>query len=296
MCVPVARALSIKSLSSLSPGCGVRSASPPVFSRRTPSSRRVSLSASRAVEAIASRRPPASDESCGEVSRAAALSTSRRRSPTDDAPRCHVALGRCGPALPSRSVRECSPPSLPGRVERGDGQPTLTHRLADDESGHEEKQRKSTREAGLATIEPRRCKNDERNEQRASKEETAADHELGEQEEHDAEARYRQLSAMRGNDRDGNQSGCHCSGKRPSSRDDQRPDRKHVQSDYRARGGSLRGSRQARLTAHARDAADRWALYRPAYGADPRSPKATKRCGGTVVLSALSFLAQPAVD
>ena len=112
MGVPVACALSIRSSSSPSPGCGARSASPPVSSRRTPSSRRVSVSASRAVEAIASRRPPASAESSRRGS--VVQPRSRWRSPTDDAPRCHGALGRCGRALPSPSVRECSPPSLPG--------------------------------------------------------------------------------------------------------------------------------------------------------------------------------------
>ena len=75
MLAPASRAVSTSSASWSRPGCGARSASPPTSSRRTPSSRRVSVSASRAVAAIASNRPRASAESLGDVSRAVSLWT-----------------------------------------------------------------------------------------------------------------------------------------------------------------------------------------------------------------------------
>ena len=165
------------------------------------------------LEAVAGvrRRAPA---------RSAVQPRSRWRSPTDDARRCRGALGRCARALPSPSARECSPPSPPGSASRA---AIASPRLRSDSPTTSAARRKSSGAAlasavhGGHRIAPY-AEHEERDEQRGGEEEAAADHELGEQEQHDAEARHGQCRVLRAQDRDGEEHGRRCGEQWPSPR------------------------------------------------------------------------------
>ena len=117
-----------------------------------------------------------------------------------------------------------------GRVEGFDRLPSFAQRLADDEGGGEEKQWSDVREALRLTVESRRCENEEEDEQRGGEEEAAPDHELDEQEEHDAEGHDAQRSAT-GQEHDGDQRRCDCGERRPPPCHEQARDSQHVQDD-----------------------------------------------------------------
>ena len=198
---PASRAVSTRSLSCSSPGCGARSASPPTSSRSTPSRRRVSVSASRAVAAIASKRAAGVVRELGRREpRRLALHRDHREMVRDDVVQL---AGDAGALLHRGLLADALGHRLLRRVERGDRSPCAC--AIDSPTSiavAARSKRPHAREPGVAAVERRHRVDEERQQQRRRDEQSAPDHELADRVEQHAERgeRQRRLGLGRGSE------------------------------------------------------------------------------------------------
>jgi hypothetical protein len=113
--------------------------------------------------------------------------------------------------------------------------PPFAHRLADDEGGEEDHERRRARKTGLVAVVRRPRVDDEREKQRNREQESASDHQVRDQKEQDADAGDGQRRAGRGQDRRGREDADQRGGEGPSPRRNQREDGHDVQDDRRVR-------------------------------------------------------------